>query len=69
MTTKYMHTILGRPATFNERQRLILFTGGKIKLVDSLDQIRREQRANIGARIKLHIYTPNEEFNYIRVEV
>lgn len=47
MTTKYMHTIDGRPAAFQARYNSIYFLSKHQQaapLADSLRQIRREQK-------------------------
>lgn len=41
MSVKYMHTLDGKPATFTDGERVVF--SSRIKLADSLKQIRREQ--------------------------
>lgn len=45
--TKYMHTLNGQPAEFYEPHGIVCFNSRRIKLVDSLAQIRREQKRSI----------------------
>ena len=45
MTTMYMHTLDGNPATFSERWGGLYFIGNRVKakLVPTLAQIKKEQ--------------------------
>ena len=43
---KYMHTIANEPASYDGKQICYAVVTRPIKLADSLDQIRREQRAS-----------------------
>ena len=49
--TKYMHLLSGKPATFFDGQ--LLFTGGRsrVKLCDSLKEIRRQQKQSRKYRV------------------
>jgi hypothetical protein len=69
--TMYMHTLDDRPASYDDsRGPYIHFVGGRnrAKLVPTLVQLRREQRATIRERIKAG---RNESFRYgyVLVEV
>lgn len=45
MKTRYMHTLDGKPAEYCDG--VVCFSSRRIKLVDSLKQIRREQRKSM----------------------
>ena len=64
--SKYLHTIDGRPATFDGYQICYATTNGKANdLADSLNQIRKEQRITIENR-KLDGFDVVGEYGYFR---
>lgn len=68
---KYLHLINGKPAYFSEKHRLLLLAQrhDRIRLADSLDQIRREQNANIGKRTYLNYETNPRDYTHALVRV
>lgn len=50
MTKKYMHTLDGKPAHFDKKNQQIFFSGrgsyNAVRLVDSVAQIHRNERAS-----------------------
>lgn len=66
----YMHTIDGYPAKYLERNRQITFAGKRgIRLVPSLAQIRREQRATVEWRTAQGYGDHDTKYGYVLVEV
>ena len=65
--SKYMHTIDGRPATFDGYQICYAtFYGPANKLADSLRQIRREQQITIRNRKRDGFDVNVGEYGYLR---
>ena len=65
MTTRYMHTLDGKPATYNPNSGgYIHFVGGrnKARLENSLEVIRQQQKND--AKTALH----NAQYGYVLVE-
>lgn len=71
--TMYMHTIDGKPATFDGKD-YIYFVGGRNKamLVPTLAQLRREQLLDIDAKVRdggPFTAVRREAYSYVLVEV
>jgi len=70
MTIKYMHTLFGKPAFFQDYQ--IVYAGMKLKfsdLRDSLKDIREEQTKSSEWRRKKGYYDNPTEYGYIRIKM
>ena len=71
MTTKYMHTINGKPAGFIDGS-IVYNTGGGtwVKLCDSLDEIRKQQRISKKTwKEHAYRYMGEDEFKYGYVRI
>ncbi len=69
--TKYMHTLNGKPASFFGGEQICFAgdRGGKIKLVNSLKQIRKEQKITKKFREKMGWDDYHEwDYDYALVE-
>jgi hypothetical protein len=65
--TKYMHTIDGKPGTFNGYQICFArFNGPDNVLTDSLQQIRKEQQLTIRNRERDRLDVDADRYDYFR---
>jgi hypothetical protein len=71
MSTKYLHTIDGKPAMYVSGEQICFrpFYGKAYPLADSLDQIRKEQRASNEWRKKQGFRSDGPEHGYVRIYV
>jgi hypothetical protein len=70
MATKYLHTIDAKPAMCVSGEQICFrpFYGKAYPLADSLDQIRKEQKASLKYR-KKYGFTTNVKYGYVRIYV
>ena len=69
MSTKYIHTIKGRAATFDGYQICYsTFSGKPNLLVDSLAQIKREQKITISNRRRDGFQVSPEDYSHRRYD-
>jgi hypothetical protein len=65
--TKYMHTIDGKPGTFNGYQICFAhFYGPPNVLADSIQQIRAEQKLTIDNRSRDRLDVDADRYDYFR---
>jgi hypothetical protein len=70
MATKYLHTIDAKPAMYVSGEQICFrpFYGKAYPLADSLDQIRKEQKASLKYREECG-FASDAKYDYVRIYV